>query len=128
MDNVVVLSDLPTWQEMVQGDETGETERDPNKQFKFKMDLDLNGKIKLWFVSDFFNHLFYSSPNRQGDIRRLRVDAIVSPTNETMSDTTGISGQILEAGGPDLAAEIFKAEHCRTGEARITRGCDLPAR
>lgn len=45
-----------------------------------------------------------------------------------MNDPNGLSGQILDAAGPELQNEISKMEPCRTGESRITNGYNLYAK
>ncbi len=65
---------------------------------------------------------------KQADITTLDVDAIVNAANKSLSGGGCVDGTIHRRAGPELLEYNRGLGGCKTGEARISPGFNLPAK
>jgi len=111
-DEIVEPSSLTKWNMTKLLEEPKEKE-EGEEGSPFPWRNDLNAKIALW----------------SGNITKLNSHAITHSTNEHMNDRNPLSDELFRQGGQALFKEVTdELKVCKTGEAKLSKGHQLPAR
>ncbi|CAL1537371.1 unnamed protein product [Lymnaea stagnalis] len=111
-DEIVEPSTLTRWNFTKLLEQPKEFDPDEERS-PFPWRNDLNAKIALW----------------SGNITKLNVHAITHSTNEHMNDHNPLSDELYRQAGEGLIKEVHEdLRVCKTGEAKLSKGHNLPAR
>ncbi len=64
----------------------------------------------------------------RNDILKMKVDAIVNPTDKFLSGSGGLDAKIHYAAGPALSAACSRLGRCEVGSSKITSAYNLPCK
>ena len=90
----------------------GESSKKKNEKLDYTVDIELSDKLSVM----------------DGSVTEFELDAIVNAANQSCMGGGGVDGAIHSAAGRLLRRECAKLNGCNRGEAKITKGYNLPAK
>lgn len=111
--NIVDKNSLKCWNQISPPEVELESAQSNDKSSPFTYNEEINQKIALWV----------------GDITLVDTHAIVNSTNESLNDRSSVCERITVRAGPNLREELIRnIKVCKTGDAKLSKGYNLPAR
>ncbi|XP_037073940.1 protein GDAP2 homolog [Pollicipes pollicipes] len=113
-ESVVDAASLPRWQELAPSRPSVERYSAPRHESSpFPCRPDINQVVAVWY----------------GRLCQLNTSCVVVSSDERDSGASPVCRHLMERAGPEMAAELRRSRtRLPTGEARLTKGYNLPAR